>query len=134
MLTEENTTNFRSRFAAIMVDLKENGTNDLEVMWLMGSLANRLITEGRQQDWPSVKSALSREAYDSLLNTFSREGKALMSKGNRKAAFAVQALAYSMIASKMTDELIVSGDELLDDFIARCVAFYNQRADAALTH
>lgn len=125
---------FRSRFAAVLLDLQKHGIKDLEAMWLIGSLANRLINEGHQPDWPHVKSTLTREAYDSLLQTFEREGNALHKKGNRKAAYAVQVISYSLIASKMTDELIVSGDELMDELISETVKFYNLRSGKSKAH
>jgi len=117
---------FKVRFAAILKDMSENGHKDPEAMWLMGSLASRIMTDVNMNDWPKFKTALTREGYDALLKTFQTQGQELHSKGNKKAAYAVQALAVSIICSKMTDPDLVTGNELMDEFIGQTIRIYNK--------
>lgn len=117
---------FKVRFAAVLKDLMENGQKDPEALWLMGSLASRIIDDVKMDDWPKFKTALTKEGYDALLKAFEKQGKERYANGNKKAAYAVQAIAISVIASKMTDPDIVSGNDLMDEFIGQTIRIYKK--------
>jgi len=122
---------FRKRLIEVLRDLQESGSKDPETMWLMGSLAARLIDDGRKPSWPALKSALSDEAYDRLLLTFKEQGNELASKGNVKAAYAVQALALSIVGSRINNAEVSTGVGLLDDLIAMTVNSYRRQSAAS---
>jgi len=121
---------FKSRFAVVLKDLMDNGHKDPEAMWLMGSLAARIMNDVKMNDWSEFKTSLTKEGYDALLNAFQRQGQELHSSGNQKAAYAVQAIAVSVVASKMTDPDVISGNELMDEFIGQTVRIFEKNAEA----
>jgi len=121
---------FKSRFVAVITDMGTNVRKDPETMFFLGSLAGRLVTEGKKTSWAKTKAALSPAAYDSLLNSFQDKANQLAAKGNAKAAYAVEILALSLIAPTMrADEHIASGNELLDNMIEDTIRFYRQRTN-----
>lgn len=126
MADDQKKEDFKQRLAAVLEDLNQNARKDPEALWLMGSLAGRIVKSSGKKNWPELKAALSRENYDSLLKTFETQGNELHKQGNEKAAYAVQAVAISLIASKMNDPDISRGDELLDQFINQTVKMYNK--------
>lgn len=129
MASEKLTEEFKIRLASVLKDLKENGQKDSEAMWLMGSLAAHIINAAGEKNWPGLKAALTSEGYDSLLTQFEQQGHEFLKQGKKKSAYAVQALAVSLIASKMQDPVIATGNALLDDFIGRTLHIYKSTAD-----
>ncbi|MGN6486253.1 MAG: hypothetical protein ACTHLT_00345 [Devosia sp.] len=127
---------FKERFVAMMRDLQESGSKDPEAVWLIGSLAARLIDLYKLKTWREFKVQLSREAYDRLLADFREQGNSYHQEGKPKAAYAIQLLAMSTIAPKQTDPQVLQGDRLLDDMINRMVAAYRQAlaAETARVH
>lgn len=115
---------FRLRLAALLKDLKDDGRKDPEAMYLIGSLAARLIDSSGSRDWPSLKASLTAESYDNMLASFQTQGNALYKEGKQKATYAIQVLAMSLIATHMRDETITKGAALLDHLIAATVKAY----------
>ena len=117
---------FKERLVAVMRDLKDNGTKDPEAVWMIGSLAARLVDLYRLRSWTEFKAQLSREAYDQLLKDFGQQGNGYHKEGKAKAAYAIQLLAMSVVAQKQTDQEVRQGDQLLDDMINRMIAVYRK--------
>lgn len=122
MSTKED--DFKERFVALMQDLRENATKDAEATWLIGSLAARLIDLYKLKTWSQFKAALTPPAFNKLLKDFETEGNGFHRQGKKKAAYAVQVLAVSLIARTQTDEQVRAGDGLLDEMIQTMVAVY----------
>ncbi len=119
-----DTQDFQLRLTALLTDLKNDGRKDPEAMWLIGSLATRLIDSSGSRDWPSLKAGLTAESYDNMLSSFQTQGNALYKQGKPKATYAIQVLAMSLIATRMRDETIARGARLLDELIAATVKAY----------
>lgn len=117
---------FKQRFVAVLKDLQANGKNDIEAMWLVGSLATQIIEKARQPSWPALKAALTREAYDGLLRDFQKEGNALHQQGKGKPAYAIQLLGISLVAKTQRDEQLKAGEALLDEIIDYTIAVYRK--------
>ncbi len=118
---------FKSRFIKLMKDLGQNASKDPETIWLIGSLAGSIMHDTNKKSWADLKGSMSRQDYSSLLSAFQAQGNELAEKGNHKAAYAVEALAISVIAPTMAkDEHIASGNKLLDRMIDDAVKFYRQ--------
>ena len=130
MATEPQIQEFKTRFTTVLKDLKDNGQNDPEAMWLIGSLADRIVSTGGKKDWPELKAALTSESYDSLIKQFEEQGNALHAKGNEKAAYAVQAMAVSLVASRIPDPDISAGNELMDALINNTIKFFRNNEAA----
>lgn len=120
---------FKTRFFAVLEDLHSGGIDDGEAMWLLGSLAAGLVDDLKATDWPSAKRLMDDQTYDALLRTFEAEGNAHHRAGRAKQAYAIQALAMSLIAhNQTTDPQIAAGEPLLDHLITASIATYRRQA------
>jgi hypothetical protein len=117
---------FKQRFVAVLKDLQTNGKNDVEAMWLLGSLAAVLVDKAGQPSWPALKASLTREAYDGLLRDFQAQGNALHQQGKGKHAYAIQILGISLVAKTQLDEQLQAGAALLDEIIDYAVVIYRK--------
>jgi hypothetical protein len=120
---------FKQRFVAVLQDLQEAGARDGETMALIGSLAAELAASLNQQSWSGAKSVMTTETYNDLLKTFETKGNGHHQAGRIKQAYALQALAVSLIAAtQRADQTMAQGEMLLDAIIDRSVAIYRQQA------
>jgi len=124
MTTKE--AEFKQRFVAVLKDLQANGKDDIEAMWLLGSLATQIIEKAQQRSWTAFKASLTREAYDGLLRDFQKEGNALHQQGKGKPAYAIQILGISLIAKTQLDEQMRMGERLLDEIVDYTVTVYRK--------
>lgn len=124
MTTKEE--EFKQRFVAVLKDLQNHGKDDIEAMWLLGSLASQIIEKAEQRSWTSFKSTLARTTYDGLLRDFQKEGNALHQQGKGKPAYAIQILGISLVAKTQMDEQLRAGEALLDEMIDYTVTVYRK--------
>ncbi len=124
MTTKEQ--DFKERFAAVLLDLRSNGGKDPEAMFLIGSLAARLVDRARQPNWAAYKASMAREVYDRLLGDFQKQGNGFHAEGKAKHAYAIQVLAISLIARTQRDAEIRAGDALLDEMLGFLIAAYRK--------
>lgn len=122
---------FKERFVAVLQDLRGNGGKDPEAMFLIGSLAARLVDRAGQPSWAAYKASMSRELYDKLLGDFQKQGNDFHKQGKAKHAYAVQVLAISLIARTQADPEVRGGDGLLDEMLGFLIATY-RKAQAAM--
>lgn len=120
---------FKQRFAAVMLDLQEHGKDDAEALWLIGSLACEIADKAGSQTWSGFKQAMSQETYAQLLADFQNEGNRQYTDGDRKKAYAIQVLAFSLISFTQDDAEVQSGGILLDQFIDATVNVYRDSRD-----
>lgn len=125
----EKTAHFTEGLAVLIADLEKVSRNDQETVLLIGSLATNLIDKAEKPSWPELKSGLDGPDYDRLLATFLREGDAAQAEGKTKIAYAIQALATSLVGSHLNDQTIREGTGLLDQFIMSAVDFYRRNAE-----
>jgi hypothetical protein len=119
---------FLDGLVKIVTDLEKARTRDPEVVAMIGSLADRLINDAGKSDWPEVKASLSAEERKSLIGTFSREIQDSGSKGEIKTAYAMQAIAASLVGAGFDSERITTGVDLLDTFIAASRDYFVRNA------
>lgn len=118
---------FKQRFASVMLDLQENGRNDPEAMWLIGSLACEIAEKSGKTKWADFKRGMNQQTYAQLLSDFEKEGNRQYREGDRKKAYAIQVLGISLIApTQDRDPEMAAGDELLNEFIDMTVLIYRQ--------
>ena len=134
MSTKEQ--DFKERLVAVMRDLKDSGSQDPEAIWLIGSLATRLIDLYTLKSWSEFKQQLAPAAYDQLLKDFEEQGNGYHKQGKAKAAYAIQLLAISVICRTQRDPEVQHGEKLLDQMINRTVVAYRKAsaAEAAKVH
>lgn len=118
---------FKQRLATVLADLQNDGVKDGEAMFMLGSLAAKMADQGKVKTWSALKSGIAGDAYTSLLNTMQKHGNELVQQGHHKAAYALQALAISLVArSQQQDEMVAIGSRLLDQVIDSAVAQYRE--------
>lgn len=127
MATKED--DFKQRFVAVLKDVHENGKNDPEAMFLIGSLAARLLDRAGHKSWGSYKASMTPQVYAQLLGDFEKQGNAFHKDGKKKHAYAVQMLAISLIAPTQKDPEVLAGDRLLDSMLDFLVASYRKAED-----
>lgn len=118
---------FKQRFASVLKELQENGSKDPEAMWLLGSLAADLADNLQATDWSAAKRGMHAQTYNTLLKTFETQGNDHHREGRTKHAYAIQALAISLIArTQGADPQMAAGEALLDQIIDYTVAVYRR--------
>lgn len=122
---------FKRRLIAIVDDLNKAGRNDGEAMFLIGRLADTVCRKGRQRDWRTLKSNLTRADYDLLLAEFQREGSRAHAEGQGRLAYAFQALSASLVAKTQADRDVQAGAALLDTLLDAALANYRRNVPAA---
>lgn len=122
MATKEE--DFKQRFVAIMEDLGANAAKDPEAMWLVGSLACRLIDKVKARSWSEFKATMSQQTYNMLLTDLQREGNRQHREGDRRKAYAMQVIGVSLIASTQKEPQMVTGNRLLDEIVERMVRVF----------
>lgn len=120
---------FKQRFAAVLLDLQENGKNDPEAMWLIGSLACEIVEKSGKKGWGEFKRSMSQDTYSQLLTDFQKEGNRQHREGDPKKAFAIQVLGMSLVAYTQDDPQMRAGDPLLDKLIEMTIHVYRQNRE-----
>jgi len=119
---------FKQRLTVVLEDLKDSGMEDGEAMFFLGNFATRICDSVSKAGWTDVKNVITRADYDRLLKEFETEGNRLNREGNLKAAYALQALALSLVARTQADPQVRSGEALLDIVIDSAIGNYRKHA------
>ena len=113
---------FKAHFVEVLTDLQQSGTKDGEAMAMLGTLAADIARPLGQTSWTGTKAVLNAKGYEELLVSFQKHGNALHKAGKTKQAYAMQALAVSLVArSQQADPDLAAGVKLLDALIDRTV-------------
>jgi len=127
--TATRNAEFKQRFAAVLSDIQKSGAEDGEAMARIGSLASDLAGTLKQQTWAATKANMTTETYNDLLKVFEQRGNEYHQSGKNKHAYAIQALAMSLVAATLrTDPQMAEGEKMLDAIIDRSVAVYRTQA------
>lgn len=121
---------FKERFVAVVKDLHANGGEDPEAMFLIGSLAARLMDRAKQPSWAAYKASMTGPAYDKLLRDFQQQGNDFHKEGKKKHAYAIQVLAMSLVARTQKTPEVRQGEGLLDNMLGIMIATYRKSATA----
>jgi hypothetical protein len=115
----------KQRLAALLVDLRDEAPKDPEAIWLIGSLASDLTLKAKAPNWKAFKQKMTPDVYRTLVRDFQEQGNKLYQQNKRRHAYAVQALAISIVAStQRMDPQMRDGEALLDGFIERALTAY----------
>jgi hypothetical protein len=126
--TATRNAEFKQRFAAVLVDIQEMSGEDGEAMALIGSLAADLAATLHQPNWSSAKGVVTPQVYNDLLKIFEQRGNDYHKAGKAKHAYAIQALAMSLVAGTMrSDPHLAEGEKLLDTIIDHMVGVYQSQ-------
>jgi hypothetical protein len=123
--TEVRNAEFKQRFVAVLADIHSSGQEDPEALGLIGHLASDLAKTLQQPNWSSAKSVITPQTYNDLLKVFEQRGNEYHQAGKAKHAYAIQALAMSLIAGTMRkDPQLAEGEKFLDALIDRTVEIH----------
>jgi hypothetical protein len=126
--TATRNAEFKQRFAAVLVDIQEMSGEDGEAMALIGSLAADLAATLQLPNWSSAKGVVTPQVYNDLLKIFEQRGNDYHKAGKAKHAYAIQALAMSLVAGTMrSDPHLAEGEKLLDAIIDHVVGVYQSQ-------
>jgi hypothetical protein len=115
----------KQRLAAVLADLKDEGPKDPEAIWLIGSLASDLALRAKAANWKAFKQKMTQDMYRTLVRDFQEQGNKLYQQNKKRHAYAVQALAISIVAStQRVDPQMREGEALLDNVIERALTVY----------
>jgi hypothetical protein len=116
---------FKQRFAAVLDDIRTSGAEDGEALALIGNLAADLAATLKQQNWVTAKANMTTQVYNDMLKVFEQRGNEYHKAGKTKHAYAIQALAMSLVAATLrSDPQMAEGEKMLDAIIDRSVAIY----------
>ena len=117
---------FKYRLVSVLEDLEENGKQDPEAIWLIGSLAHGIVEKTGNKSWRQFKDTMSQEVYSTLLSDFEKEGNRQYREGDSKKAYAIQALGISLVATTQQSREVKAGDALLNRFIEMAIGVYRK--------
>ncbi|KKB80026.1 hypothetical protein VW35_06120 [Devosia soli] len=127
--TAARNAEFKQRFAAVLGDIQKSGAEDGEAMALIGSLAADLADTMQQLTWTAAKSNMTPQVYNDLLKVFEQRGNEYHQAGKTKHAYAIQALAMSLVAATLrSDPQMAAGEKMLDAVIDRSVSVYRTQS------
>lgn len=131
--TEVRNAEFKQRFIAVLTDLQDTSAEDGEAMALIGHLASDLANTMQQKSWSATKRVITPQVYNDLLKVFEQRGNEYHQAGKTKHAYAIQALAMSLISATMRkDAHLAEGEKVLDALIDRTVAIHQSLNPAKL--
>lgn len=123
--TEVRNAEFKQRFIAMLTDLQDTAAEDGEAMALIGHLASDLSSNLQQENWSSTKKVITPQVYNDLLKVFEQRGNEYHQAGKIKHAYAIQALAMSLVSGTMrADQQLAQGEKILDSLIDHSVGVY----------
>ncbi len=129
---QDKINQLRQRLGAVLKDLQDAGINDPQTIALVGSLAADISASLGQKSWGDAKQSMSDANYAELLGAFETQGNAFHRDGKIKQAYAVQALALSLVASRHRGQpRIAEGEHLLDGVIEAALTHYNRHLRAS---
>jgi hypothetical protein len=115
----------KQRLVAVLADLKDEAPKDPEAIWLIGSLASELAIKAKAPTWKAFKQKMTTDMYRGLVQDFQEQGNRLFQQNKRRHAYAIQALAISIVSStQRIDPQMREGEALLDGFIERALTAY----------
>jgi hypothetical protein len=112
----------RRKVGDLLTQLRKLRSTDGETMFMIGLLGGRILMDAKQPHWAQMKRRLSAAEYDQLLLTAQNQGNDLFRAKDMKAAFALDVVTTSIVASRFTDPHVTEGVALLDDTIERAIS------------
>ena len=122
---------FIATFHAVVDELDKTARRDTETMWLLGSLAARLVKEARADNWTDLKLRIGRTSLQELVETLDSQAGTLEAGGKTKAVYVARLLGISLVAGTLPDPLVKRRDQLLNNFIDTAAIVFIQNHNAA---
>jgi hypothetical protein len=115
---------FKQRFAVIMAEMRALGSSPQDV-YLIGGLADRLVSHAGASNWTTFKATLSSAGYDALLASLTKQGRVLEKDGKMREVHAIEVLAASLVAKTQVHDIQVLGDDgVLNGIIDKAIVVF----------
>lgn len=122
---------FITEFHSVVDDLDRVGRKDNETMWLLGSLAARLVKEANADNWTDLKLKIAPRSLEELVTTLDAQAATYTSEGKTKPAYVARLLGISLVAGRLPDPKLRQRDQLLNTFIDTAAIVFIQSHNAA---
>tara|TARA_R110002124_G_scaffold114535_63_gene269916 strand:- start:22970 stop:23368 length:399 start_codon:yes stop_codon:yes gene_type:complete len=130
MITDAETA-MLAEITAIVSDLHSSGTSDGQTMFMLGAGADRLCATRIAQTWTGFKRMLGTPDLIPLLKQLDAEGTAALRAEQGRQAYALRALALSLAAVNVKQDITKAGAALLDTVIEAAMTNYRTNAKPA---
>jgi hypothetical protein len=121
---------FAAQFHSVIDDLDRHGRGDNETMWLLGSLAARLVREARADNWTDLKLKIATDSLEELVVTLDQQAATYQAEGKTKPAYVARLLGISLVAGRLPDPVLKQRDQLLNNFIDTAAIVFIQSHNA----
>ena len=121
---------FAAQFHNVIDDLDRHGRGDNETMWLLGSLAARLVREARADNWTDLKLKIATDSLEELVVTLDQQAATYQAEGKTKPAYVARLLGISLVAGRLPDPVLKQRDQLLNNFIDTAAIVFIQSHNA----
>ena len=133
MNTESRTILLR-KIAALLEDLRREGMENGEAMFLLGTAAANLVDMGKElSSWTGFKAVLTRSDIIQLLQHIDTEGNRMLDEDKVNVAYALQIIGMSVAASGSDNQQLQQAGALLDDVIEKTLINYRNYVQTRTT-
>lgn len=122
---------FLTQFHSVVDELDQVARKDNETMWLLGSLAARLVREAKADNWTDLKLRIGPKSLEELVTTLDTQAAVYLQDGKTKPAYVARLLGISLVASRISEPRLRQRDQLLNNFIDTAAIVFIQSHNAA---
>jgi hypothetical protein len=122
---------FITQFHGVVDELDQVGRKDNETMWLLGSLAARLVREAKADNWTDLKLRIGPKSLEELVTTLDTQAATYQQEGKIKPAYVARLLGISLVAGHVSEPKLRQRDQLLNTFIDTAAIVFIQSHNAA---
>ena len=123
-MTPEAETILLTKIATLLDDLRREGTENGEAMFLLGTAAANLVDMGKAENWAQLKQKLNSAEIVGMLRQIDAEGNRMLDEDKVNFAYALQIIGMSLAASGGENPQLRQGASLLDDIIETTLVNY----------
>ena len=123
---------FAARFHQVVDELDRSLRHDNETMWLLGSLAARLVGEARADNWTDLKLKIAPASLAEVVTTLDAQAGLHAAEGRDKPAYVARLLGISLVAGRIEDPLLRQRDTMLNNFIDTAATVFSRAAGKAV--
>ena len=127
-MTDQSQDILLSKITKLLQDLRADGTDNGEAMFLLGSAAADLSGSVQMHSWHQYKASLNTAEIIDLLQQIDTEGNRLLDEDKVTFAYALQVIGMSLAAGSSDDPRLLHGAGLLDDIIETTLTNYRAYA------
>lgn len=122
---------FIAQFHKVVDELDQVARKDNETMWLLGSLAARLVKEAKADNWTDLKLRIGAKSLEELVTTLDTQAATYQRDDKVKPAYVARLLGISLVAGRVSEPKLRQRDQLLNNFIDTAAIVFIQSHNAA---